>query len=174
MTVRAAARPERVRLIRNDLRSVSLRARRISPRAPRWRLQWRRDAFPHKAHLRMAWLYVTRLGPEAAIERAAGGIRNLAKANGRPTLYHDTLTRAWVYLVAAAVATSSAVSFTEFLALNPRLVDKRLLLAGRTLKSTSRAIWIAPDLAPIPGALASSVMRNGAEPTRSFGASGYA
>ena len=123
------------------------------------------DAFPHKAHLRMAWLYITRVGSEAAIERAAGGIRNLARATGKPTLYHDTLTRAWVYLVAAAVAKSPALDFTEFLARNPRLLDKRLLLEYYSPEALSspqaRAAWVAPDLAPIPGAPESSLTRSG-------------
>ncbi len=114
------------------------------------------DAFPHTAHLRMAWLYVTRLGAEAAIDRAAGGIRNLAKANGKPNLYHDTLTRAWVYLVADAITRTPSAGFDEFLAHNPRLLDKRLLLeyySPDLLSSAlARATWIAPDLAPIPGA----------------------
>jgi flavin reductase len=124
------------------------------------------DAFPHKAHLRMAWLYVRHLGPEAAIDRAAGGIRNLAQANGQSTLYHDTLTRAWVYLVAAAVAKSPSVTFTEFLARNPQLLDKQLVLRHYSpdvlSSSQARATWVAPDVAPIPGAPPSSDA--GAEP----------
>jgi flavin reductase (DIM6/NTAB) family NADH-FMN oxidoreductase RutF len=122
--------------------------------------------FPHKAHIRMAWMYVTRVGPEAAIDRAAGGIRALAKANGQPTLYHDTLTRAWVYLVADAVTKSPSANFEEFLARNPQLLDKRLLLAYYSpdvlSSAQARATWIAPDLAPIPGAPKSSV--GGREP----------
>lgn len=114
------------------------------------------DAFPHTAHLRMAWLYVTRLGPEVAIERAAAGIRALAKANGKPTLYHDTLTRAWVYLVANAITRGRSMSFDEFLAHDPRLLDKQLLLEYYSpdvlWSSQAGARWIAPDLAPIPGA----------------------
>jgi hypothetical protein len=119
------------------------------------------DEFPHEAHLRMAWLYVTRLGPDAAIDRAAAGIRRLAQANGRPTLYHDTLTRAWVYLVADAVTRSAAARFDDFLACNPELADKRLLLqyySPDVLSSArARATWTAPDKAAIPGAPESSV-----------------
>jgi flavin reductase len=114
------------------------------------------DEFPHKAHLRMAWLYVTRFGSEAAIDRAARGIRILAEANGQANLYHDTVTRAWVYLVAAAVTRSPSASFGDFLARNPQLLDKRLLLEHYSpnllASSPARAAWIAPDLAPIPGA----------------------
>ena len=124
------------------------------------------DAFPHKAHIRMAWLYVTRLGPDAAIDRAAGGIRALAQANGQPTLYHDTVTRAWVYLVADAVTGSPSAGFEEFLARNPQLLDKRLLLehySPDVLSSAwARSTWIAPNLAPILGAPKSNVA--GSEP----------
>lgn len=118
------------------------------------------DAFPHRAHLRMAWLYVTDLGPDAAIRRAADGIRNLARRNGRPALYHDTLTRAWVYLVAAAIAHHRPATFAELLARHPQLLDKQLLLLhySRDLLTSARAraTWIAPDLIPIPGAPPSS------------------
>ena len=113
------------------------------------------DAFPHRAHLRMAWLYVTKLGPEAAIRKAADGIRNLAQRNGRPALYHDTLTRAWVYrgrrrraLPARRPSRTSVV--------DPEFLDKQLLLkhySPEVLASArARATWVAPDLIPIPGA----------------------
>jgi hypothetical protein len=114
------------------------------------------DAFPHQAHIRMAWLYVRRLGPERAIERAAEGIRALARANGQPALYHDTVTRAWVYLVADAITRSPSASFEGFMTRNPQLLDTRLLFehySPDVLSSAqARARWITPDVAPIPGA----------------------
>ena len=123
------------------------------------------DEFPHEAHVRMAWLYVTRLGPEDAINQAARGIRALARANGTPTLYHDTLTRAWVYVVAAAVAAAPSATFERLLAHNPQLLDRRLLLQyyspGVLSSAQARAGWIAPDLAPIPGAPGSSLGGSG-------------
>ncbi len=118
------------------------------------------NAFPHRAHLRMAWLYVTNLGPEQAIPKAAAGIRDLAKHSGLPTLYHDTITRAWVYVVAAAFGHSSSTTFTGFIEEHPRLLDKHLLLEHYTKDTLTspeaRAAWVAPDRRPIPGAPASS------------------
>ena len=117
--------------------------------------------FPHRAHLRMAWLYVTRLGTEAAIGSASSGIRNLAVRNGLTTLYHDTITRAWVYVVAAATAQSASGSFTGFIEEHPRLLDQHLLLEHYTREtltsSQARATWVAPDVSPIPGAPADSL-----------------
>ncbi len=104
----------------------------------------------------MAWLYVRDLSPDVAIDKAAGGIRNLAQANGKTNLYHDTLTRAWVYLVAAALSQSPARGFNEFIEEHPELLDKQLLLrfySPEVLASAeARAGWVAPDLHPIPGA----------------------
>lgn len=117
-------------------------------------------AFPHRAHLRMAWLYVSALGLDAAIQKAAAGIRNLAVHNGRPGLYHDTLTRAWVYVVAAGIEHSPASTFSGFLDQSPQLLDKHLLsnhYSPHLLASArARATWVAPDLRPIRGAPPSS------------------
>jgi hypothetical protein len=114
------------------------------------------NGFPHRAHLRMAWLYVTDLGPDMAIEKAAAGIRNLARQNGVPTLYHDTITRAWVYAVAAAIGHSSSTTFAGFIEEHPRLLDKHLLLEHYTkdvlTSSEARTAWVASDISPIPGA----------------------
>src|SRR5579863_6845054 len=114
------------------------------------------NGFPHRAHLRMAWLYVKNLGPEQAIDKAAVGIRNLAQQNGVPTLYHDTITRAWVYAVAAAMGHSSSTTFTGFIDEHPRLLDKHLLLEHYTkdvlTSPAARAAWVAPDISPIPDA----------------------
>lgn len=110
--------------------------------------------FPHKAHLRMAWLYVTRFGTAAAVSRAATGIRTLAAASGKANLYHDTVTRAWIYLVAEAVTRSPSAGFEDLLARNPQLLDKRLLFeyySPDVLSSEqARAGWIAPDRMLIP------------------------
>ncbi len=115
-----------------------------------------RDGFPHRAHLRMAWIYVTHLGPEVAVERAARGIRRLAAAHGHETLYHDTMTRAWVYTVAAAVRHHPGADFEEFLAANPDLLDRQRLLRHYSpdllASARARAAWLAPNLEPIPGA----------------------
>lgn len=114
------------------------------------------DAFPHRAHLRIAWLYVTRLAPEAAIDTVAAGIRNLAAKHGHEARYHETLTRAWVYVVAAAVAHSPRATFSSLLERNPQLLDKHLLLrhysAALLASARARGEWVAPDVLPIPGA----------------------
>ena len=56
--------------------------------------------FHHRDHLRLAWLAVRRHGPDAAEEAVVGGIQRFAAHHGHITLYHDTMTRFWVRLVA--------------------------------------------------------------------------
>jgi hypothetical protein len=112
--------------------------------------------FPHRAHVRMAWLYIRQLGVDGAVDHASDGIRRLAHAHGHTTLYHDTLTRAWVYLIADKVASPPVEDFDVFLAAHPELLDKQLLFqhySSELLYSAdARAHWVAPDLRPIPGA----------------------
>jgi flavin reductase (DIM6/NTAB) family NADH-FMN oxidoreductase RutF len=117
----------------------------------------------------MAWLYVRHLGVERAVERAAAGIRKMAAKHGQTSLYHDTLTRAWVYVITAAVARSPEVSeFDAFLGRHPELLDKGCLLryysVERLSSPAARARWLAPDLHPIPGAPASASVSEETEP----------
>lgn len=110
--------------------------------------------FRHRAHLRMAYLYGRRHGVDAAVERATAGIRHLAAAHGHTALYHDTLTRAWVQVVALCMARTGAAGFDELIAAHPALLDKHLLLGhysrGVLFGADARAHWVEPDLLPIP------------------------
>jgi len=106
--------------------------------------------FHHRDHLRLAWLRVRELGLGEAAEAVAGGIRRFAEAHGHHRLYHETLTRFWVRIVAHA----SGPTFEQTVALHPLLLDKELPLRHwrrETLFGNgARAAWVEPDLAPLP------------------------
>ena len=110
--------------------------------------------FPHRAHLRMAYLYVRRLGATAAADRVAAGILHLAATHGHRAKYNETLSRAWVQVVALAMERTEAESFDALLAAHPALLDKHLLLAHYSRSvlfgPQARERWVAPDLVPIP------------------------
>jgi hypothetical protein len=114
--------------------------------------------FRHRDHLRMAYLYVQRLGAATAEERVCAGVLHLATAHGHIAKYNDTLSRAWVRVVALAMAATHGASFEELLAAHPHLLDKHLLLAhwSRTVLfgPGARAGWVAPDRLPIPAVAA--------------------
>jgi hypothetical protein len=117
-------------------------------------------AFRHWDHVRLAWLLVRaergRGGLEAATARMVTLIRQFAvHHSGSVEKYHETVTRAFMHLVAAHVAeTPDLVAFDAFIAAHPMLLNKQLpsvfysdaLLAS----STARATWVAPDLRPLP------------------------
>jgi hypothetical protein len=113
-----------------------------------------RDRFGHREHLELAWRCLDRYELEDAHQAVAGALRHLAGLHGMPHRYHETLTAAWVHLVALHRADSPATSFDAFLTGNPSLLDSHLLerhysrelLAG----DDARARWTAPDLRAFP------------------------
>jgi hypothetical protein len=106
--------------------------------------------FHHRDHLRLAWVQVQRLGPEGAAAAVSAGIRRFAGAHGLDRLYHETLTRFWVRIVAHA----AAPTFEDTLRLHPLLLDKELPLRHWRRETlfgdAARAGWVEPDLAKLP------------------------
>ena len=113
------------------------------------------DRFGHREHIHLTWLAVRRYGVATATELISEGIRRTARYAGAPQKYHETVSRAWVRLVAHHVDASEE-DFTAFVKRNPGLLDKRLLarhyrpttLAG----ATARTGWVEPDIIPFPPA----------------------
>jgi hypothetical protein len=106
--------------------------------------------FHHRDHLRLAWIEVRQRGLEAGAAAVSSGIRRFAEAHGHDRLYHETLTRFWVRVVAHA----SRPTFAETLDRHPMLLSKDLPLKHwrrETLfADAARQAWVEPDLAPLP------------------------
>ena len=112
--------------------------------------------FPHRAHIRLAWLYLRAEGLEQGARKSAPRILHVTQAHGAPGKYHETITLFWVYLVHYAITLTPEIDdFEEFLALYPHLLDSGLLKRhySPALIASSRDAWAAPDLKPLPGAL---------------------
>ncbi|HUX68844.1 MAG TPA: hypothetical protein VMV31_15265 [Terriglobales bacterium] len=56
-------------------------------------------AFHHRDHVRMAFLYLSRYPVWEAIPRFCAALRRFAAAQGKPTLYHETITWAFLLLI---------------------------------------------------------------------------
>ncbi|HEV7667521.1 MAG TPA: hypothetical protein VGS22_03290 [Thermoanaerobaculia bacterium] len=115
--------------------------------------------FHHREHVRVFWKLITTVGPESARERFVAALIRLANAQGASQLYHETLTRAWVELIAAGTSRSpSARSSFEFLESCPELLDRSILnrhYSPELLASdAARKGWIPPDRLPISEAVA--------------------
>ena len=115
-------------------------------------------SFHHADHIRLAWIYLLRLGAGAS-DASAVSIRRYATHLGAAAKYHETITRAWMILVAAADRTSvaqegSAEAFRAFAAANPTLFEPNALAKyyskNRLSSEEARSTWLPPDLAPLP------------------------
>ncbi len=115
---------------------------------------FRTDRFDHRQHVKFAWTVLAEYETEAAERIIADEISAFADINA-PGLYHETLTRFWVRLVAHTRAYGNADDrFDDHVQRFPILMDKRAPwkhFSAALLKSaTARAVFVAPDLLPIP------------------------
>jgi len=107
--------------------------------------------FSHRSHIRLAWVYLQESPSfDAALSRIRDGIRQFAAAAGKADKYHETITVAWMTLLAAAGArVGQTISFDELLRLSPELADKDLPLRyytrGRLFSDAARGAWVPPD-----------------------------
>jgi hypothetical protein len=110
---------------------------------------------PHADHVRLAWMYVRREGPDGAREAMEAGLRRFAAANNVPEKYHHTITCAWIRLVAeAARRIPTSPTFVAFAAAHPQLFDRGALAAWYSpellASERARREWVAPDRQPLP------------------------
>jgi hypothetical protein len=79
-------------------------------------------AFRHRHHVRTAWILLERLPVLDVLARFTAGLRRLAAAAGKPGLYHETITWAYVLLVNERRAAAGAEGWPAFAARNPDLL----------------------------------------------------
>lgn len=110
------------------------------------------SAFHHLDHVRVAWLYVKSGPPLAALSRFSEALRRFAAAAGKPGLYHETITWAFLLLIRERVERSGgAGSFAEFVEQNPDVLTWRPSVLDQyyreeTLRSDlARRVFILPD-----------------------------
>ncbi|HEY9104153.1 hypothetical protein [Chitinimonas sp.] len=85
--------------------------------------------FNHRAHLRVAYLYLCRLPFLEACLAMRDGLRRFAVQIGKPGLYHETLTVAFMSLLAERIADAPGADWVSFADANPALFDRELLAA---------------------------------------------
>lgn len=133
-----------------------------------------RKDWTHEAHVRMAWLYATRTSGDGEVfARVRSGIQRLNAAFTRrqqilcrtpgvksskemPTVtgYHETITTAFVALIAARLEPGE--DFDAFRERNPDLFDRKLsaLLRYYTPKQLfseqAKLEFVEPNLQPLP------------------------
>lgn len=110
--------------------------------------------FHHADHVRLAWIYLLRDPLLEALERYVAGIRRFAAANGKPDLYHETVTWAYLLLIHERLErTGREVPWERFAAANRDLLTWKGGILERwyrpeTLASeVAKRVFVWPDRA---------------------------
>ena len=108
--------------------------------------------FHHADHVRMAFLFLNRYTAMEALGRFSEALRAFAAAKGKPEIYHETITWAFVFLIRERIARmESHATWMEFAAANPDLFEWKDGILNRyyrreTLESAhARAMFVLPD-----------------------------
>jgi hypothetical protein len=83
--------------------------------------------FPHREHVRLAYGMLERYPFGEAVARFSRGLKLLATKAGRPEIYHETITVAFLAVIGERRARSLSKSWAEFKDNNSDLLDKRCL-----------------------------------------------
>lgn len=70
--------------------------------------------FHHQQHVQVAWLFVTQYGMPAALSEFTIAIKRFAEAKGAHGLYHETITWAFLLLIADRQARKPAATWEAF------------------------------------------------------------
>lgn len=110
-------------------------------------------SFRHRDHVRAAFLYLSRHPVLEALQAFSSALLKFAAAQGKPQLYHETITWAYVFLIRERMAAAAEKqSWEEFARDNSDLLVWKGGILDRyyrpeTLTSDrARAVFILPDL----------------------------
>ena len=110
------------------------------------------DGFHHRDHVRVAWWYLREAALPDALIRFAGALKRFAAAQGKPDLYHATITTAFVLLINERLDDDGrALPWDEFAMRNadllmwkPSILER--YYRGETLSSArAKRTFVMPD-----------------------------
>ena len=108
----------------------------------------------HTEHVRLAWTYLGVLAVPETMIKMRDGLRQFTRGLGVPEKYHETVTFAYVTLIAQRMDKSSG-EWEDFVADNPDLFEHWQALMNRyyledTLASAkARRRFVLPDRIPV-------------------------
>jgi hypothetical protein len=110
------------------------------------------DAFHHSDHVRLGFAYLRQYPILEALEKFPAVLRQFAKQHGRPNLYHQTITWAYLFLIHERIARAThPQTWDEFAHANPDLMNwksgiLKKYYADETLQSDlAKRVFIFPD-----------------------------
>lgn len=79
--------------------------------------------FHHRDHVQLAWAHLRHYPPLVALERFGAGLRQAARAAGKPERYHETITWAYLLLINERMERAGRdLPWDEFARRNPDLL----------------------------------------------------
>jgi hypothetical protein len=109
-------------------------------------------SFRHRDHVHLAWIYLRSLPPARALARFSTGLKRFAAAKGKPGLYHETITWAYLVLIRERMERGNrGETWSEFAERNPDLLTWRPSILDayyreETLWSDlARRVFVLPD-----------------------------
>ena len=113
------------------------------------------ESFHHADHIRVAFAYVSCYSVLEALQKFSVALQRFAAAQGKPGLYHETITWAYVFLIRERMLRSGRpLTWEEFAETNPDMLTWERETGGvlalyylpQTLKSdAARAAFLMPD-----------------------------
>ncbi len=108
--------------------------------------------FPHREHVRMAFEMLRRHDFAETVLHYSRALRAMAARAGKPEAFHQTVTIAFLALIAERMEGAQADEFAAFVRANPDLLEKSVLTRWygpeRLASEAARRTFLLPDLAP--------------------------
>jgi hypothetical protein len=105
--------------------------------------------FHHADHVRIAWIYLRKFPLLEAMEHFTKSLQRFAAHHGKPTLYHETITLAYLLLIHERM--NGEATFDDFRAANPDLftwkpsILDRYYTAATLGSDRARNVFLLPD-----------------------------
>jgi hypothetical protein len=109
-------------------------------------------SFHHADHVRVAFAYLRRYPFMEAVEKFSAALKRFALAQGKPGLYHETITWAYLFLIRERLArVGQSLNWEEFAEQNPDLlvwnegVVQRAYRKETLASDLARRVFVLPD-----------------------------
>ena len=113
--------------------------------------------FDHRAHIRLAYVYLTENSTDDSIQLMRDALTALLKHAGvdPSQKYHETLTEAWILAVNHFMKnTDHSQSADNFIEKNTVILDSKIMMthysAEVLFSNAARKAFVEPNLDPIP------------------------
>ncbi len=108
--------------------------------------------FTHASHVRVAWCYLRRVPFFEAMARFVSGLKAVAAAHGKPDRYHETITVAYLLLIAERIDETGEPSWGAFAARHDDLLAQKPSILARYYTAAAleseqaRREFVMPDV----------------------------